>query len=89
MIVHNQHNSYFSWYKSKSLKQSLKESELATLEALKMDRPGTLFDQKIEEIKIEIGKYKLGKNEILLGSANLPKDERCKIWMAKWEKLSV
>ncbi len=73
MVAHNQHNSYFSWYQSKSIKQSLKESELATLESLKLGLGSLKFEPKMAEIKKEIAKYKLEKNEILLGSANIPK----------------
>ncbi len=75
MIAHNKQNSYFSWYQSKSIKQSLKESELATLEALSLQGNAAAFEQKIVEIKEEIGKYKKEKNEILVGSANIPKED--------------
>jgi Domain of unknown function (DUF4337) len=75
MVAHNQHNSYFSWYQSKSIKQSLKESELATLESLKIGLITDKFEPKIAEVKKEIAKYKLEKNEILVGSSNIPKTE--------------
>jgi hypothetical protein len=74
MIAHNRHNSDFSWYQSKSIKQSLKESELATLETMSMSLGAKNFTDKIEKVKAEIEKYKLEKTEILEGSLKVGKE---------------
>lgn len=75
MIAHNNHNSYFSWYQSKSIKQSLKESEYQTLEMIVGEEPSEKAMEKLNNIKSDIKKYSLEKNEILKGSANIPSDE--------------
>ena len=75
MIAHNNHNSYFSWYQSKSIKQSLKESEYQTLEMIVGEKPSEKAMEKLNNIKEDIKKYSLEKNEILKGSANVPSDE--------------
>lgn len=81
MIAHNRVNSYSSWYQSKSVKQSLMESELSTLESLKeISGKDTVaqrvFAVKIAEVKDNIKKYNLEKTEILLGSSNVPKENQ-------------
>lgn len=60
MVTYNRVNSYSSWYQSKSVKESLMESELATLESLKLtvdDTKKVLFDEKIVQTKQAIEKY--------------------------------
>lgn len=73
MIAHNNVVSYSSWYQSKSIKESLKESELDYLSTLiesgiviKENRP--VIEEKIAIVKGKIVKYKTEKTEILLGS---------------------
>jgi hypothetical protein len=73
-------SSYFSWYQSKSVKQSLQESHLATLESMlnagmvKAEREET-FKKEIEKAKSDIKRYKMEKKEIMEGSSTLPKEE--------------
>ncbi|CAG2531526.1 protein of unknown function (DUF4337) [Maribacter dokdonensis] len=79
MIAHNNVVSYSSWYQSKSIKESLKESELDYLHALiesgivsgdKTD----LIEQKISVVEKKIKKYDAEKTEILLGSSQVGKE---------------
>ena len=79
MIAHNNVVSYSSWYQSKSIKESLKESELDYLHALiesgivsgdKTD----LIEQKISVVEKKIEKYDAEKTEILLGSSQVGKE---------------
>lgn len=79
MIAHNNVVSYSSWYQSKSIKESLKESELDYLEAL-LDG-GIVNEEKIyailekqEIVKTQIKKYATEKTEILLGSSIVGKE---------------
>jgi hypothetical protein len=80
MIAHNKVVNYSSWYQSKSIKESLKESELDYLEALmdagivSQENRGAVTT-KIKETKANIKKYGDEKTEILLGSSNIPKEE--------------
>ncbi|MGJ8658723.1 DUF4337 domain-containing protein [Cellulophaga fucicola] len=80
MIAHNKVVNYSNWYQSKSIKESLKESELDNLEALMYtnaiaeDKKSFVYD-KIENTKLKVAKYKAEKKEILIGSKNLPKKE--------------
>ncbi|MBD0849079.1 DUF4337 domain-containing protein [Maribacter arenosus] len=80
MIAHNKVVNYSSWYQSKSIKESLMESELDYLEAL-MDAGVVSHENhdaitsKIKETKADIKKYGDEKTEILLGSSNIPKEE--------------
>ena len=74
MIAHNNVVSYSSWYQSKSIKESLKESELDYLSALisagmvtKENIPG--IQEKMAVVKTKIEKYGSEKIEILNGSA--------------------
>lgn len=80
MIAHNKVVNYSSWYQSKSIKESLKESELDYLETLlnsgivtEENRSGIY--SRIERTKTKIAKYGAEKTEILLGSANIAKEE--------------
>ncbi|WP_396634219.1 DUF4337 domain-containing protein [Maribacter sp. R86514] len=79
MIAHNNVVSYSSWYQSKSIKESLKESELDYLSAL--IESGIVTGDKIEPIELKmaqvekkITKYKSEKTEILLGSSVVGKE---------------
>lgn len=79
MIAHNNVVSYSSWYQSKSIKESLKESELDYLKAL--IESGIVTDDKIEAIELKmtevekkITKYESEKTEILLGSTTVGKE---------------
>ncbi|MGF1559404.1 MAG: DUF4337 domain-containing protein [Flavobacteriaceae bacterium] len=80
MIAHNKVVNYSSWYQSKSIKESLKESELDYLETLLnsgiiTEENRTGIDSKIERTKTKIAKYGAEKTEILLGSANIAKED--------------
>lgn len=76
----NKNASYFSWYQSKSVKQSLQESHLATLQVflnsgiIKPDKE-IAIKEEIEKVKADIKRYKAEKKEILEGSANIPQNE--------------
>lgn len=80
MIAHNKLVNYSSWYQSKSIKESLKESELDYLEVLlntnviPQDKKD-IVQKKIEETKSKITKYDAEKTEILFGSNTLPKEK--------------
>lgn len=76
MIAHNNVVSYSSWYQSKSIKESLKESELDYLKAL--IESGIVTGDKIAAIELKmanvekkISKYESEKTEILLGSSEV------------------
>ena len=79
MIAHNRVVNYSSWYQSKSIKESLKESELNYLETLlnsglvSADKKSAVL-MAIEESKEKIKKYDAEKTEILVGSANILKE---------------
>ncbi|MEO9893423.1 DUF4337 domain-containing protein [Aurantibacter sp.] len=80
MIAHNKVVNYSSWYQSKSIKESLKESELDYLEALLQtnliaENNKSTIVASIKKSKEKIKKYGAEKNEILIGSANIPKEE--------------
>lgn len=73
MIAHNRVVNYSSWYQSKSIKESLKESELNYLTTLLesgmvLDEKKPIIHNKINSVKRNIEKYALEKTEILLGS---------------------
>lgn len=76
MIAHNNVVSYSNWYQSKSIKESLKESELDYLHALiesgivTGDKTATI-EQKITDVEKKIAKYDAEKTEILLGSSQV------------------
>tara|TARA_R110002074_G_scaffold161480_4_gene319347 strand:- start:19158 stop:19802 length:645 start_codon:yes stop_codon:yes gene_type:complete len=79
MIAHNNVVSYSSWYQSKSIKESLKESELDYLGALVQSGIVTegkipVIKQKIAEVEEKIVKYEAEKTEILLGSTKVGKE---------------
>lgn len=80
MIAHNKLVNYSSWYQSKSIKESLKESELDNLEALLYtnaiaEEKRDFVYTKIEKTKAKIEKYKAEKHEILVGSKNIDKKD--------------
>ncbi|MDB4264449.1 DUF4337 domain-containing protein [bacterium] len=79
MIAYNNVVSYSNWYQSKSIKESLKESELDYLTALISS--GIVTDEKVQVIEGEIAsvqknidKYNAEKTEILNGSAFVGKE---------------
>lgn len=102
MIAHGQFVNYSNWYQSKSIKQSLKESELDYLNAL--TEAGIIPEDKSNNIKTKIAqtkgmvlKYEAEKTEILVGSSNVPREhwaqdldgEMGKITgINQWEKLT-
>jgi hypothetical protein len=76
MIAHNNVVSYSSWYQSKSIKESLKESELDYLRTLiesgiVSEDKRQFIEQKITEVEEKIIKYESEKTEILLGSTSI------------------
>lgn len=78
MISHNKLVNYSNWYQSKSIKQSLKESELDYLSVL--TESGIIPDDKMKHIQSKIVhtksmmlKYEAEKTEILVGSSNVPR----------------
>ncbi|EAR01583.1 DUF4337 domain-containing protein [Maribacter sp. HTCC2170] len=79
MIAHNKVVHYSSWYQSKSIKESLKEGELNYLETLLSAGIVTQENQEIVKTRIretsdKIAKYGAEKTELMLGSANIPKE---------------
>ena len=79
MIAHNNVVSYSNWYQSKSIKESLKESELDYLTALissgiVTDDKVQVIEEKIASVQINIDKYSAEKTEILNGSAFVGKE---------------
>ncbi len=103
MIAHNKVVNYSSWYQSKSIKESLKESELDYLETLL--NSGMVVEEKqagiltkIAETKAKIAKYDAEKTEILIGSANIAQEKWAQdldgelgkiIGVNEWEALAV
>ncbi len=80
MIAHNKVVNYSNWYQSKTIKESLKESEVDYLQTLmntdmisEDKRP--MVNSKIAETTQKIAKYAAEKKELLLGSANIPEKE--------------
>lgn len=76
MIAHNNVVSYSNWYQAKSIKESLKESELNYLSALINsgiipDENSPVIKQKINSVEQQIEKYGAEKIEILIGSAQV------------------
>lgn len=72
MIAHNNVVSYSNWYQSKSIKESLKESELDYLTALissgiVTDDKVQVIEEKIASVQKNINKYSAEKTEILNG----------------------
>jgi len=79
MIAHNNVVSYSSWYQSKSIKESLKESELDYLKTLiesgiVTDKKIPTIKMKITEVEQKITKYASEKKEILFGSSKVGKE---------------
>ena len=102
MISHSQFVNYSNWYQSKSIKQSLKDSELDYLNAL--TETGIIPEDKIKNINAKIAqtkgmvlKYEAEKTEILVGSSNVPREHWAQdldgemgkiIGINEWEKLT-
>ncbi|TVZ14516.1 DUF4337 domain-containing protein [Maribacter sp. MAR_2009_72] len=79
MIAHNNVVSYSNWYQSKSIKESLKESEYDYLNALISTGIVTedkipIVEEKIKAVQYKIEKYGAEKTEILNGSASVGQD---------------
>ncbi len=102
MIAHNKVVNYSSWYQSKSIKESLKESELNYLQNL-LDSDMIAEDKKsgvlssIKNSKKSIQKYAAEKKEILIGSGNVGKENWVQdldgemgkiIGVKEWEQLA-
>lgn len=73
MIAHNKVVNYSRWYQSKSIKESLKESELDYLSALLesgmvLEEKKPFILKKITAVQDLIKKYAAEKTEILIGS---------------------
>ncbi len=102
MIAHNKVVNYSSWYQSKSIKESLKESELNYLTTLL--ETGSVsgdnlenIESKISAVNQQVAKYQAEKTEILLGSAKVGKSEWVQdldgemgkiIGIKEWEQLT-
>jgi len=102
MISHNQFVNYSNWYQSKSVKQSLKESELDYLNVLMesgiipKNKIGHI-NSKIVETKTLVLKYEAEKTEILVGSSTVPREHWSQdldgemgkiVGINEWEKLT-
>ncbi|TLP81223.1 DUF4337 domain-containing protein [Maribacter sp. ACAM166] len=79
MIAHNNVVSYSNWYQSKSIKESLKESELDYLSALinsgiVTEDKTPLIQEKMTLVLKKIEKYNSEKIEILRGSTHVGKE---------------
>ncbi len=102
MISHNNLVNYYNWYQSKSIKQGLKESEMHYLSAL--TETGIIPNDKLNNIKTKLAetrslmlKYEAEKTEILVGSANVPREHWAQdldgemgkiIGINEWEQLT-
>jgi hypothetical protein len=71
------HNEYFNWYQSKSMKQTMLENQLGFIQLLSLQGSikSTYADSMVTTMKKEIGRYKKDKNEILLGSSKISKED--------------
>ncbi|NHF59361.1 DUF4337 domain-containing protein [Flavobacteriaceae bacterium TP-CH-4] len=102
MIAHNKVVNYSSWYQSKSIKESLKESELDYLQTLIStdivpEEKQAEVAKKIEATKEKIQKYEAEKTEILVGSANISEEQWAQdldgemgqiVGVKEWEQLA-
>ncbi len=103
MIAHNKVSNYSNWYQSKSIKGSLRESELNYLETIlgttmvSENEKATILN-KIQGTKDKIKKYNAEKKEILVGSSNIPKEEWAQdldgemgviVGVNEWRKLAI
>lgn len=79
MIAHNKVVNYSNWYQSKSIKETLKESELDYLNTLVIsemapaEKLGDIL-LKMEDVKEDMARYKAEKTEILLGSSSVGRE---------------
>lgn len=79
MIAHNRYNQQYSWYQSKSIKQTLAENQHDMLVGLlkaglvKTENTNSL-DSTVAHLKDEIKRYRKEKKEIMLGSAKVGKE---------------
>ncbi|MCC6244424.1 MAG: DUF4337 family protein [Gemmatimonadaceae bacterium] len=75
-----QHLEMSSWYQSKSVKESLQESHLASVELALLASPSAnvnrrYADSLVAAIQHDIARYGREKREILEGSAHIPRDQ--------------
>jgi hypothetical protein len=75
-----QHLEMFNWYQSKSVKQSLQESHLASVKLLLITgrTSGTeraYADSLVAGLNAEIARYGREKKEILIGSRSTPREQ--------------
>ena len=75
-----QHLEMFNWYQSKSVKQSLQESHLASVQLMARQPAATpaaarYADSLARDIEREIARYGREKHEILVGSSHVPRTE--------------
>ncbi|WP_419211801.1 DUF4337 domain-containing protein [Maribacter sp. X9] len=103
MIAHNNVVSYSSWYQSKSIKETLKESELDYLNVLISSGMVTsdkvpVIQEKIALVKEQITKYGAEKIEILNGSHQVGKENWIQdldgelgkiVGVKEWEQLAA
>lgn len=98
MVAHNKHHMFYNWYQSKSVKQSLLESEMHILLALTSVLDTVTANAKIDQINADIERYKKEKKEILNGSSSLSKDQWVQdidgkmgelVGVKEWEKLAA
>ncbi len=103
MIAHNNVVSYSSWYQSKSVKETLKESELDYLSVLISSGMVTeenvpVIQEKIAMVKNQITKYGAEKVEILNGSLQVGKENWVQdldgelgkiVGVKEWERLAA
>ncbi|SHI84441.1 protein of unknown function [Arenibacter nanhaiticus] len=77
MISQSMFVDHTAWYQAKSVKQSIKESELSLLNILNdasivTNSSFSPFREKIDHTKTLVHKYAAEKTEILVGSSNIP-----------------
>ncbi len=76
IIGHNEMSSAYSWYQSKSIKQSLVEGQGDTMKALLQagavpEERRAAVEQIVAKSDADVARYKQEKKEILLGSAKV------------------
>ena len=102
-VANYKHVSYSNWYNAKSVKQVMKEGERDQLISLLSS--GLIAEDKLNVIQARIQitedlikKYVEEKNEILVGSANIPKTAWTQdlngelgkiVGLERWEEISI
>ncbi|NKI27282.1 DUF4337 domain-containing protein [Arenibacter sp. 6A1] len=77
MIAQSMFVDHTAWYQAKSVKQSIKESELSLLNIINeasivTNNSLSPFKEKLDHTKTLVHKYAAEKTEILVGSSNIP-----------------